>query len=613
MSKKILISITISLFITMIASPIYAIKIIDDSSLNLNITYYFIIIALIVIELFFMIVYIVHMKVDKERRRLLETDTLTGAMTRHKIFKEIKKTLKNAEACEYQIISCDIDNFKSINRYFGYAEGDRVLREYVDLVKKNYPKATLIARESNDIFIIFQKNIHTETLAYGTKNYADYLQPSPIQEFQNKYNLKIKYGIYVIEDTHQKVEYMVDCAHMARTFTKSYYNTLAVKFTQDMETKHYAIYRLISQMDTALKNGEFYPVLQPKYDVKTEKLVGAEALARWRTKDGEQIYPTEFAPLFEKNGFISRLDYYMFEQICKFINETEYILPRIAVNVSYITALTGNILVQNYIQLMDKYNINTSQIEIEITESAFNDDFEIMHSVVNDFKQNGLHISIDDFGTGASSLNRLKDINIDTIKLDKEFINHNLSMEKGIPILNSIIKLAHELNIQTVAEGVETTDQLQILKMINCDVVQGFYFAQPLELADFCALVNGTELLENSNTHKKKDNQISFHLNIDRLSTPMIICENNPNMKIIKANKEFYELIGYTPNETLDELENEVIRLVVKGSTKSITENNSICTIDIKTKLDEVITITLHVKEYSTKEILYINLTLQDN
>jgi EAL domain-containing protein (putative c-di-GMP-specific phosphodiesterase class I) len=240
-----------------------------------------------------------------------------------------------------------------------------------------------------------------------------------------------------------------------------------------------------SRMEEALIKKEFLMYLQPKYDTITEQIVGAEALVRWQTPE-ELLFPDSFVPIFERNGFISKLDMYMLEQVCllqrRRLNDNKRVVP-ISVNQSRLLLYNPS-YVDTLIDLVDRYEIPHYLIELEITETVV---FEDKMVAIKTFKQlldRGFKISMDDFGSGYSSLNMLKDIDVNIIKIDRAFLEDFINTERGKKVMFSILGLIRELNLISVAEGVETKEQLDFLKEAGCHWVQGYYFSRPVPVLD---------------------------------------------------------------------------------------------------------------------------------
>ena len=243
-------------------------------------------------------------------------------------------------------------------------------------------------------------------------------------------------------------------------------------------------------MEYALKHEEFLVYLQPKFDLLSNKVCGAEALVRWKQKNGKMIYPDDFIPIFEKNGFIVNIDLYIYEKIFKkvkeWIDKGIDVVP-ISLNVS--RAHTKNLdFIKKVLNLVDIYNIPVNTIEFELTESIFSTDLNYLNDFIQKIRKNGFKVSIDDFGSAYSSLNLLKEIEVDIIKLDKAFLSNVEDFKnsyKDKVIIESIIKMAKELNLKVVCEGIETEEQKELLKNMGCEVGQGYIFSKPISIYEF--------------------------------------------------------------------------------------------------------------------------------
>ena len=239
-------------------------------------------------------------------------------------------------------------------------------------------------------------------------------------------------------------------------------------------------------MDQALQNGEFIVYYQPKYDLKTEKPVGAEGLVRWSSEKG-LIMPGEFIELFERNGFVLKLDLHVFEQVCsdirKWLDEGRKVLP-ISINVSRLHLLDPE-FVNDYKAIISKYRVPTELLELELTEHMPMASEDFLVEVFNNIAGLGVSLAIDDFGSGYSSLNILHTMPFDTLKIDKMFFQDKTSSERGRRIIETVVLMAQKLGMRVVAEGVETKEQVAFLQAIGCDWVQGFYFAKPMPSSEF--------------------------------------------------------------------------------------------------------------------------------
>ncbi|MFA6627690.1 MAG: EAL domain-containing protein, partial [Bacilli bacterium] len=243
---------------------------------------------------------------------------------------------------------------------------------------------------------------------------------------------------------------------------------------------------------SGLQNKEFILFMQPKYDARVNQIVGLEALTRWRYDETHLLGPGEFIPIFEKNGFISKMTYYIAEEVFKIIRywiDHHYTIVPIAINVSY-NYLISDFFCNDFIELLKIYKIPPQLIEIELTETVFKENVNIILDRMIQMKNLGFKIAIDDFGSGYSSLILLRDLPVDILKLDKGFLKNNIVGKKEMVIIENIVHMAQELGIDVVSEGVESEEQLKFLMKIGCHFIQGFYFAQPMEVEKATDMLN---------------------------------------------------------------------------------------------------------------------------
>ncbi len=427
----------------------------------------------------------------KKREALLtsyNTDSLTGLMTINKFASTVESSLKNARPNEYEIVSFDIDMFKTINTHFSSDKGTNVIIAVGDALKRALgDTSAAICRNVADQFLLFRKVGEGGTLR---QIYTTDILPNIRNNITNKYNVSLSFGNYIIENTKESFSSIVGQADTARKQGKNTHKTTFFTFDKKMRKKYEDKINITFRMEQALKDKEFVVEYQPKIDFNTLTIGGAEALVRWHPKFGEKIYPDEFIPVFEANGFISYLDLYVLDQVCIFIKEkpSKMELPRISVNLSAHTILSDNI-VNRISDVLSLHKISPSLIELELTESAVESDTETFLAVVKRLKKLGYSISIDDFGAGVSSLNRLSAVEADVLKLDKAFFDLKEQGGKSTVVVTNIINMAKHLNMKVVAEGVETAAQAMWLKGINCDYAQGYYFAKPMPVDAFKELL----------------------------------------------------------------------------------------------------------------------------
>ncbi len=279
---------------------------------------------------------------------------------------------------------------------------------------------------------------------------------------------------------------VIENANIARKSVKDSLKAACKIFDESMKKDLQKEAEITNDMEQALKNGEFLVYFQPKINLRTNKLVGAEALVRWK-KNGVLIPPSDFIPIFEKNGFIVNVDFYVYEEVCKtlrkWLDQNMSTIP-ISINVSRVH-LNDDDFVKQFETLVDSYGIPHKYLELELTETILLDNPIVAIEVIKQLKNKGFSISIDDFGSGYSSLNLLKDINTDILKLDKEFFSRGEMKREEKIIVSSIIGMAKQLDMKVVSEGVETNTQSEFLKSISCDMAQGFLFSKPVPIKEF--------------------------------------------------------------------------------------------------------------------------------
>lgn len=429
-------------------------------------------------------------KINKEiaLRKATNFDDLTGLYSQKKFLAETRKLLNDNVDKNYIMHSFDIDNFRYINELYKFETGDKILTEIGHFIKDYTELKFPSSRLSSDIFILVLENDENKQLQDMPDEYAS-LRKNINNFIDESYNIDFSVGSYEITDISLDVEKMIDYCNLARSYSKQSLGTSVNLFSNVMQEREAIKNDIAFRMNKAIEDKEFVLYYQPKFEIATQKIVGAEALVRWFA-DGKMMPPNDFIPLFEKNGFIEKLDYYVLDTACDFISSNKNInIPLISINISSITIMKKDV-VQNIIDTLDKYSLSPKQVELEITESAFVDHFDVANSRINHLRSKGFTISMDDFGTGVSSLGRLKNMEIDVLKIDREFIIETLQNDKSDVILQNIIKMANQLNLETIAEGIETIEQLGFLKDNGCDLGQGYYFARPLPADDFLKLLD---------------------------------------------------------------------------------------------------------------------------
>lgn len=420
---------------------------------------------------------------QKKKRKLYRTayiDPIT-LLGNENYFKEnASKYLDNQIENKY-IVVFDINKFKVLNNIYGYEFCNKILKILGEKATEILPSDNVTCRISNDVFatiFIYKKDI---------KKLLDKIikELSEINIDDTKVYVNLSIGIYQINQNDKDINKVLDKAYIAHSKIKGLYNKNYYIFDETLEKQLIKEQRIESSMEDALKNNEFKVVYQPKVFTENEKLAGAEALVRWH-RNGKIITPNEFIPLFEKNKFIIKLDLYIFEQVCKDMvswEEKFNFVPTISINVSKNHFENEN-FIDEYIDIINKYNIETNKIDLEITESATIDENIDILKILNKIKQQGFTISIDDFGTGYSSLSMLQNMPIDIIKIDKMFIDKS-DLKSNKNIINYIMMIAEFLGAKTIVEGVENREQVEFLRKLKCDMIQGYYYSKPISKEEF--------------------------------------------------------------------------------------------------------------------------------
>ena len=419
----------------------------------------------------------------EKRNRLFELayiDPITGLGNYNAYLARTKEKLKLND--KKTIIILDIDKFKSFNKKYGHNKGNELLKRIGEEIKSSIRKTDIVCRLANDVFGIFmigEVNIENITVRLNKKI-------SRINIGDIWYNLRISMGVYICDKEEKNVQSIIDKAIMAHDSIKGKYHVPYGVFTEEFEQKMIRESEIENMMEEAIKNQEFEVYYQPQINAKTEKIEGSEALVRWK-KDDKMISPNEFIPIFEKNRFIIKLDEYVYKRVCANIQEIKKQLkelPKISVNISKESLSEKNFL-RKYIKISNKYNVTPNEIQLEITERTTTDENVNMKEILEKIKEKGFSIAVDDFGTGYSSLNMLEMLPIDTIKIDKSFIDKIGEEKSTIDLLEIILYITQKLHLKTVAEGVEKSEQVKYLKEQNCDLIQGYFYSKPLEFETF--------------------------------------------------------------------------------------------------------------------------------
>ena len=432
----------------------------------------------------------------EQMMKIAFVDDVTGGYNKAKFIIEAQNILKSISSNEkYALLLMDIAKFKVINELYGFDLANDILKDVYEIIKANLPKDSLLARSyaATYLFIIKYNNendingivdkIHQEITHYNNN------KMNQLKTTHNKVVAKLVplFGVYLINDVTVPIYIMCDRVGLAKRTIADNVNKYISYYDDNLRRQLLSEKNIEDEMHSALATHQFVMYLQPKYNMKTLKVAGSEALVRWIHPTKGFIPPGEFIPLFEKNGFVLNVDRYMWEQACKAIKswiDRGYNPVPISVNVSRLH-LSNEFFIEDLKELISKYQIPTELLELELTESASFEDFDKFKDIVNELKVQGFSIAMDDFGSGYSSLNMLRQIPCDILKLDRGFINDTTTDERGKIVVQHVLSMAKNLSLKTVSEGIETVEQAQFLTDSGCDIAQGFLYAKPMPLEDF--------------------------------------------------------------------------------------------------------------------------------
>lgn len=476
---------------------------------------------------------------------------LTGLLMTADFFAQAQCLVKSIVG-EWCFIAIDLEQFKLYNEWYGRETGDILLSSIGALLTRaeehtgglagylGQDDFALMAPYDPDKIKQLYRDIHKLVVEKG-----------------NSVGFQPAFGVCMIDENTALMD-LLDHASQATAYAKSDYRNRIRFFHQEMYSRTERDYRLLSEFQEALHTGKVFFNLQPQIRASSSRVVGAEALARWRRSDGSFVSPAEFIPALEKYGFISDLDEYIWEEVCKFQKSRraagKVTLP-ISVNVSQIDILTLDVpaIIEN---LVIKYGIPTSDIKVEITESAIAENTNIVKDTVEKLRRKGFAVLMDDFGSGYSSLNMLHTLKVDVIKIDAQFLRLDGDTErKGINILESVVTMTQNMAIPLIIEGVETKDQVDFLAQTGCRYMQGYYFYRPMPVAEFEKLLEDPSVIDESGFIFKPNKQFKIREFLDQniysdamlnsiLGAVAIYSKSGENVDIVRFNEQFYELVN---------------------------------------------------------------------
>ncbi|MDR2947495.1 MAG: bifunctional diguanylate cyclase/phosphodiesterase, partial [Candidatus Adiutrix sp.] len=439
------------------------------------------------IALFFILGLVIALDIANDRakaRELYENsfiDVLTGLLNERGMQAAVKNFLARGLADNHSLVCFDMLNFRRFNTMFGYAAGDKVLRAIAGALRSAYTHG---ARISGDVFVCLAPSSATLIDELDRRLHGAVREEAGGEYFDS---LSFKYGVYPMQGARHSIGEAYDGALLSLRNAKQMPKQLGYIYDNELQ-KQAELHRQIElYMLHAISKDEFHLYVQPQFNLAENRCCGGEALVRWLSDDLGLVMPGDFIPLFEKNGFVVELDFYVlgaiFQNLREELDRGEEPAP-VSVNQSRATIVFPQYL--NRVEgLIRRYNVPTKYVTLEITESFLANDYAIVLSLMHRLRALGFSLAMDDFGAGYSSLNTLRELPVDALKIDKAFLSESDNSLRSRTILKNIINMSHELGVRVVCEGVETEQQLDFLKDAGCDVIQGFYYSKPIAYQDY--------------------------------------------------------------------------------------------------------------------------------
>lgn len=483
----------------------------------------------------------------------MNSNNLSDYYYNHSFMERLRKRLPEILPNTYCIVAIDIEHFRLFNKLYGRSSGDEVIRYIYTCLKQSALEYDGIdAYLGGDNFVAFLPD-DDEVL--------NNIRQKIIKKFSEWNNTSAffpLFGVYTIKDTSVLPELMYDHAMLALSHAEEDYKWHICRYTIEMESSLEKEVYLLAAIEEGLEKGEFTFFAQPQCNIATGQIVGAEALVRWQKPDGEVLLPGGFIPVLEKNKMIDQLDRYVWEKVCQWLKgwiDQGYSPVPISINVSRIDIYAMD--VPKYIfSLLEKYQIPEHLIKIEITESAYTENNNRISHAVNTFRNRGLVVMMDDFGCGYSSLNMLKNIPVDVLKLDMRFLQFKEEeRQKSANILESIVNMAGLLHLPIVVEGVENESQEKFVQKLGCRYIQGFYYYKPLPIKKFEELLRDKRQIDTQGLVYKQVEPMHIREFIDKnfVSDSMLNNVLGPvvffevlggDIKITRVNEQYFRMLG---------------------------------------------------------------------
>lgn len=421
-------------------------------------------------------------------------DPLTGLISFSRFREETERVIVGKTGKEYVVVYSDIVNFKYFNQKYGYQQGDILLKEFASFIISTLTSETDVyfARVVGDQFVLFMPCKHSGRLGEAVDDVNRRFTEKCAENFP-AFSVRIRSGIYLVDDACTSASAAIDAANYARRKVQAGAQMEACIYTPELAAVQDMESYIISGLADALKNGEFKVYLQPKFDLNSREIIGAEALARWQRPDGRLLVADDFVHIYEHTSRIVELDYYVFETVAEFLAKNQRLGRRqvpISINASLLHAQDPD-TVQRYMDILARHGVAPSLTEIELTETASTTEYDGVIRLFRQLQNVNILTSLDDFGAGYSMLNAVIDIPVNTVKIDRTFLSACETNEKGVYFLKQIVALIKGLGYNVLCEGVETEHELDVLREAGCEQGQGFLLSKPLPIDEYEQLLYG--------------------------------------------------------------------------------------------------------------------------
>ncbi len=516
---------------------------------------------------------------QNELRYIAEHDPLTNICNKAAFYRKTKLMLDKSPGTVFVMIAFDIEKFRLVNDIFGHEEGDRLLRHLAQRMQTLFSEKGTYSRIDADNF--------TLCLPYEPQELRARMMECDrnLKEYDLPFEILLVYGLYIIDDRTLPVSIMHDRADMAKRTVKGNYVRRYAYYDDKLRKELLEELDIVNDMNGALQKKQFEIYLQPKCKLSTGEIIGAEALVRWNHPTRGVLLPGAFVPIFERNGFIMKMDVYVWEQVYALIrgwmdrHGGQPPLP-VSMNISRVD-IYNPALVNTLCALSDRYGVPRRYIELEITESAYAEDPKLLSELIATLRSKGFTVEMDDFGSAYSSLNMLKEIQVDLLKLDMRFLYGSDTEGRGGTILSSVVRMARYLQLPIVAEGVETVEQARFLVSIGCTLGQGFLFYKPMPVAEFerlladkphQALKSVGNIYPESAVRRVWSIDGDFGTMLSTIPCAASLCElNGKNLELLRINQEYLAVTGDSAERVYQSVTN-VVKLTTDEEYKHLLQ-----------------------------------------